>query len=214
SVNKYLASSKDKIPSRLRRLMRLVAEVVPRCATTSRKLALHILTTQQNKTQCRFHDIKRNTKAAKEVDKPGDIVGVAFSKSKLPIVGILDCGCDENAALWELFWFKTWSITSLNPGIQTFDRMRNDAGDVLNARQRGFFSQAYTLGSMLNIDDVYTDDPLVPFGSNEYYDRIREIQAHRAIFMLNATLPVNSGFQYVLAKKAKDGDAHMTQPDQ
>ena len=86
--------------------MRIVAEVVPRCATTSRALALHILTTQNGNKQCRFHDMKRGTKGAKEVDRPDFIVGVAYSKPMgraEPVQGFFHCGCDEDAALWDFF---------------------------------------------------------------------------------------------------------------
>ncbi|KAJ7787751.1 hypothetical protein B0H14DRAFT_2395218, partial [Mycena olivaceomarginata] len=213
AVNNFLANptrKANKIPPTLRRLMRLVAEVVPRCATTSKQLALHILTTQQGNIQCRFHEIKRGTKGAKECDGPGAIVGVAYSKAVVPTQnGFLHCGCDEQAALWEFFWFKTWTVTSTNPKIKGFDRMGRDANDVLTARQRAFFSHAYTAGTLLQIDDIYSADP--PYGSEEHFTRLRRTQLERMLFTLNQSLPEDSEWEYALAKKNKlvDGDVPL-----
>lgn len=217
AVDKFLNHPKRKsnrIPSQLRRLMRMVAEVVPRCATTSKELALHILTTQRGKMSCRFHDIKRGTKGAKEVDRLGCIVGVAYTKftgSAEPTAGFLHCGCDENAALWEFFWFKTWTIASQNPNIKSFEGMRPEANDVLNARQRAFFSQAYVVGTLLHIDDIYSANPA--FGTDEYFVNLRMIQVNRMIYMLNQSLPKDSNWDYVVAKKDKtdgNGDVPMS----
>ncbi|KAF8136016.1 hypothetical protein K438DRAFT_1786638 [Mycena galopus ATCC 62051] len=206
AVDNFLKDPKrkaNKVPPRLRRLMRMVAEVVPRCATASKELALHILTTQQGKIHCRFHDLKRGTKGAKEFDVPGLIVGVPYRKDLVPTEkGFLHCGCDEKAALWEFFWFKTWTITSANPKIQGFERMRADASDVLSARQRAFFSQAFSAGTFLEIDDMYSFDP--PYDSLEWFTRLRRLQADRMIFILNQSLPDDSEWEYALAKKTKD----------
>lgn len=197
--------------------MQLVPEVFPRCATDSRELALHILTTQQGKMQCRFHDVKRNTKGAKEADKLGFVVGVAYTKTLVPPPqGFMDCGCDENAALWEFMWFKTWNIVSKNPQVPTVDKMRPDANDVLSARQRAFFVQAYNLGTLLDVDDMYTVDPL--FASDKHYEQLRTTQVHRMIFLMNQSLPKDSNWEYVLAKRTGtavdkeegDGDVSMT----
>ncbi|KAF8166340.1 hypothetical protein K438DRAFT_1617060, partial [Mycena galopus ATCC 62051] len=199
------ARKTKKIPPKLRRLMRLVAEVVPRCVTTSKQLALHILTTQQGKIHCRFHDLKRGTKGAKESDGPGAIVGVAYSKAVVPTQdGFLHCGCDEQAALWEFFWFKTWTVTSTHPKIKGFDRLGPDANDVLTARQRAFFSQAYSAGTLLQIDDMYSADP--PYGSEEQFIHLRMIQLERMLFTLNQSLPEDSKWEYALAKKTKNVD--------
>ncbi|KAJ7363738.1 hypothetical protein DFH08DRAFT_681680, partial [Mycena albidolilacea] len=124
----------NKIPPMLRQLMRLVAEVAPHCATTSKQLALHILTTQQGKTHCCFHNIKCGTKGEKESDGPVAIVRVVYSKAVVPTQnGFLHCGCDEQAALWEFFWFKTWTMISTNPKIKGFDRMGRDTNNVLTS---------------------------------------------------------------------------------
>ncbi|KAJ7758583.1 hypothetical protein B0H14DRAFT_2404403, partial [Mycena olivaceomarginata] len=204
----------NKIPPRLRRLMRMVAEVVPRCATSSKELALHILTTQQGLIHCRFHELKRGTKGAKDFDSPALIVGVPYSKNMVPAdQGFLHCGCDENAALWELFWFKTWTVTSANPRIPGFQRMRADASDVLNTRQCAFFSQAFVAGSLLEIKDMYSEDPA--HDSVEWLTHLRRLQADRMIFVLNQSLPHDSKWEYALAKTnkdEKDGDGDVVMP--
>ncbi|KAJ7871228.1 hypothetical protein B0H14DRAFT_3439677 [Mycena olivaceomarginata] len=174
----------NRIPPKLRRLMRLVAEVVPRCATTSKELALHILTTQQGKIHCRFHEIKPYSKAAVPAGS-----------------GFLHCGCDEQAALWELFWFKTWTVASRNPKYTGFDRMGRDANDVLTARQRAFFSQAYSTGTLLQINDMYS----ATYDSVDHMTRLRRVQLERMLFTLNQSLPEDSEWEYALAKKTKIG---------
>ncbi|KAF8146248.1 hypothetical protein K438DRAFT_1991010 [Mycena galopus ATCC 62051] len=206
AVDNFLKDPKhkaNKIPLRLRRLMRMVAEAVPRCATASKELALHILTTQQGKTNCRFHDLKRSTKGAKGSDGPGLIVGVAYGKDAVPTEdGFFHCGCDEKAALWEFFWFKTWTVQSANPKIKGVDRMRGDASDVLSVRQHAFFSQAFTAATFLEISDMYSIDP--PSDSLEHFTRLRRLQVDRTIFVLNQSLPEDCQWEYALAKKTKE----------
>jgi hypothetical protein len=182
--------------------MRLVAEVVPRCATTSKELALHILTTQQGKIHCRFHEIKRGTKSAKAWDQANVFVGVAYSKAAVPAgSGFLHCSCNEQAALWGLFWFKTWTVASRNPKYTGFDRMGRDANNVLTARQRAFFSQAYSTGTLLQINDMYS----TTYDSMDHMTHLRRVQLEWMLFTLNQSLPEDSEWEYALAKKTKIG---------
>jgi hypothetical protein len=122
---------------------------------------------------------------------PLPLWGAAYGKAVVPTQnGFLHCGCDEQAALWEFFWFKTWTVTSTNPKIKGFNRMGRDANDVLTARQRAFFSQAYSAGTLLKIDDIYSADP--PYGSEEHFTYLRRIQLERMLFTLNQSLPEDS----------------------
>ncbi|KAJ7802125.1 hypothetical protein B0H14DRAFT_2614637 [Mycena olivaceomarginata] len=97
---------KYRIPSETRRLLRKIPALASQCATSSKELALHVLTTKEGKTQCRFHDEKRSTQLAKQVDGPTG--GKKIQKQD----GFLHCGCAEKEALWEFLWFKTWSAFS------------------------------------------------------------------------------------------------------
>ncbi|KAJ7788239.1 hypothetical protein B0H14DRAFT_2628494 [Mycena olivaceomarginata] len=179
-------SKANRIPPKLRWLMRLVAEVVPRCATTSKELALHILTTQQGKIHCRFHEIKRGTKSAKAWDQADVFVGVAYSKAAVPSgSGFLHCGCDEQAAL--------------NPKYTGFNRMGRDANNVLTAPQQAFFSQAYSTETLLQINDMYS----ATYDSVGHMTHLRRVQLEWMLFILNQSLPEDSEWEYALAKKTK-----------
>ncbi|KAJ7829975.1 hypothetical protein B0H14DRAFT_2593611 [Mycena olivaceomarginata] len=166
---------KHRIPSDTRRLLRKIPALVSQCATSSKELALHVLTTKDGKTQCRFHDKKRSMQLAKQVDGPIGgkkfiIIGVAYTKVDGKRIqkqaGFLHCGCAEKEALWEFLWFKTWS--------------------------------AFSAGTLLDINDFYTTEH--EFGSNGYEARLRRIQVDRIIGTLNR-LEGNTDEEYVLAKK-------------
>ncbi|KAJ7274271.1 hypothetical protein B0H12DRAFT_1066399 [Mycena haematopus] len=165
-------------PANVRRILRKVSEVGPRCATSTKELALHVL-----KGQCRFHEEKRGTKTAQQVDgfteSKYDIVGVAYKKDAIPkdkAHRYMDCGCDLNTALLDFLWFKTWTVKSANP---TFKQSETVKGDILEPRHRAFFAQAYCVGTLLNIDDLYSVNP--PYGTPEYTAKMRKLQVDRII---------------------------------
>ncbi|KAJ7367065.1 hypothetical protein DFH08DRAFT_678792, partial [Mycena albidolilacea] len=193
-----------RIPSDTRRLLRKIPGLAPQCATSSKELALHVLTTKDGRSQCRFHDEKRSTQLAKQVDGPTAgkkfiIVGVAYAKVDGKRIqkqdGFLHCGCTEKEALWEFLWFKTWAVKSANPKITEKESMGSDA---LIARHRAFFAQGFSAGTLLDIDDFYTTEH--EFGSHGYEARLRRIQVDRIIGTLNG-LEGNADEVYVLAKK-------------
>ncbi|KAJ6453608.1 hypothetical protein C8R45DRAFT_788301, partial [Mycena sanguinolenta] len=171
-----------------RRLVRKVCEVAPRCATSTRELAIYSLNDANQRTCCRFHDRKRTTQQAKNVDGVTHskylVEGVAYEKlgkpkkgeTKKSRPGFLDCGCDKESALFEFMWFKTWKVTSANPTVATAEGMGND---VMNPRHRAFFKQAYFSATKLTLDDLYSVNPA--FGTPEYDARLRGVQAQRVI---------------------------------
>ncbi|KAJ7873852.1 hypothetical protein B0H14DRAFT_2343925, partial [Mycena olivaceomarginata] len=95
--------------------------------------------------------------------------------------GFLDCGCDEDAALFDFMWFKTWKVKSTNPKFLVEEGMKND---VFSARHRAFFSQAFSSGTCLQIEDFFSTDPA--WGTPEYEIRLRSIQVERIMAQLNA----------------------------
>ncbi|KAK7030571.1 hypothetical protein R3P38DRAFT_2774891 [Favolaschia claudopus] len=201
-IVKYLAvkPGEYQIPADIRRLLRKIPELARQCATSSRALALHILTT--GKTQCRFHEEKRSTLAAKEVDGPTKIVGVAYAKVDGKRIekqeGIMHCGCSETEALWEFMWFKTWTVKSAHQKITREETMGTD---TLLSRHRAFFAQAYTVGTLLDINDYYL--PGLAPGTPEYDSALRWKQVGRIIGVLNRMGGTAQG-ELVLARKEID----------
>ncbi|KAJ7799354.1 hypothetical protein B0H14DRAFT_3491653 [Mycena olivaceomarginata] len=189
-----------------RRLLRKVAELLPACATMLRRTTKHILSDIDDFTHCRFHDQKRTTVQAKQVDgwtsSKFAVDGVALvalekSKEKKPKKkgdksngpsgrapmrqGFLDCGCDKDAALFDFMWFKTWKVKSTNPNFLVEEGMKND---VFSARHRAFFTQGYSSGTCLQIEDFFSTNPA--WGTPEYEIRLRSIQVERIMTQLNA----------------------------
>ncbi|KAK7016271.1 hypothetical protein R3P38DRAFT_2785982 [Favolaschia claudopus] len=194
------SQKKYTIPATWRRLMRKVAEVAPESAYLSKALALHVLTTNAGQTKCRFHDSKRTTQGAQLVDGPAlkgfFVVGVPYGPgAKKPESGFLDCGCYEKDALSEFLWFKTWTIKSANSKIEKEEGMKND---VLGARHRAFVNRALTIGTLLDIDDMYTTQ--FAWGTPEYNARLRRIQVDRMIGELNMYEGSGAKEVYVLSK--------------
>ncbi|KAF8193244.1 hypothetical protein K438DRAFT_1761947 [Mycena galopus ATCC 62051] len=206
-IVKFLQSSKKYvIPADIRRLLRKIPELAPECATSTMKLAYHILTTKGGITQCRFHEEKRGTVLASQVDGPTTgkymIVGVAHAKEKAnkKKEGFFHCGCSEKEALLDFLWFKTWKVKSAHEKITDPESMKSD---VFVPRHRAFFAQAYSIRTLLNLDDFYTTEHA--FDSPGYDARLRMIQVERMIGVLNA-LEGDPEEQYVLEKKPYSGD--------
>ncbi|KAJ6542683.1 hypothetical protein B0H19DRAFT_957428 [Mycena capillaripes] len=192
-IEKYLNNTKRKeytIPAGTRRLLRKIPGLAPQCATSTKKLALHVLTTSNGKTQCRQLDGHTGGKYI--------VVGVAYDPKAKPEEGFLGCGCNEKEALLEFIWFKTWTVKSGNARITEAEGMKND---VFIARHRAFFAQAYSIGTLLDVDDLYSTDH--PVGSPEYEARLRRLQVDRMIGVLN-TLEGDPDKEYVLAKRVKE----------
>ncbi|KAJ7870815.1 hypothetical protein B0H14DRAFT_2571133 [Mycena olivaceomarginata] len=179
-----------------RRLLRKVAEILPTCATMSRMTTKHILSDINNFTHCRFHEEKRTTVQAKQVDGwtsskfvVDGVALVAFEKQKQKKgkkggksrLGFLDCGCDEDVVLSDFMWFKTWKVKSTNPKFPVEESMKNN---VFSACHRAFFSQAFSSGTCLQIEDFFSTDPA--WGTPEYETCLRSIQVERIMAQLNA----------------------------
>jgi hypothetical protein len=67
--------------------------------------------------------------------------------------GILHCGCCEDEALLDFWWFKTGEITSAFSGVT-----EGWLTDVLAPRPRALLSKSFCGISGLTIDDLYTTD--------------------------------------------------------
>jgi hypothetical protein len=138
----------------------------------------HILSNIDNFTHCWFHEEKRTTVKAKQVDgwmsskfMVDGVALVAFKKQKQKKpkkkegpdewpagrLGFLDCGCDKDTALSDFMWFKTWKVKSTNPNFPVEEGMKNN---VFSARHHAFFSQAFSSQTCLQIEDFFSTDPV------------------------------------------------------
>ncbi|KAF8204138.1 hypothetical protein K438DRAFT_1819146 [Mycena galopus ATCC 62051] len=158
----------------------------------SRKVTKHLLTDMDKFTRCRFHERKRTTIEAKQMDGYTEskfaVEGVALpslKKSERP--GFLDCGCDEDAAFMEFIWFKTWTVKSKKPGWPMVEDMKSD---VFGARHRAFFTQAFCAATGLTTEDYFSVDPA--WGTPEYDTRLRLIQTKRMVEGLNSRLQLSA----------------------
>ncbi|KAG5633507.1 hypothetical protein H0H81_007238 [Sphagnurus paluster] len=89
-----------QLPPGLRKMIREVRGVAPNAATTTRELALHILTSSHLNTKCLHHGFDRRAKPSSTV------IGNQSDPATLA-AGLLNCGCNEEDALWDFFFWKT-----------------------------------------------------------------------------------------------------------
>jgi hypothetical protein len=146
------------------------------------------MTTRDNSI-CRYHQKYR---AHKQVDgyKGNYVVkGVSFTKTisrkgnvTEPKAGHLHCGCAVDDVLMEFFFWKTWTARSRRPDFQVEESLRDE---VIPARLRTFFIQAFQRATCLTLDDLYSAD----YGTPQYEARIRLKQAARTLQIVNLREP-------------------------
>jgi hypothetical protein len=150
------------IPDSIRRDIRMCDELLPEAATTTRKLALHILTSNRDNLQCLYHSGggKEYRLEGEEEGRPHQVTSIFAQAVKneekgdgvQPEPGLMHCGCDIETALWDFFFFKTWTVSTRDKthceGMMNVTRFK--------PRDREFVVQGYTLATGLHIDDIYT----------------------------------------------------------
>jgi hypothetical protein len=106
--------------------------------------------------------LKHGTKEKPEAKEPKFwVTGVAFNRKiadrgNPPIImppGILHCGCLEDDALLDFWWFKIGKITSPFNGMT-----EGWLTDALEPRPCAFMAKLFHEMSGLNIDDLYSVD--------------------------------------------------------
>ncbi|EDR00531.1 uncharacterized protein LACBIDRAFT_334035 [Laccaria bicolor S238N-H82] len=183
AINLFLMKG-EQINSTMQRMIREVPELAPEAGTTSRSLSQHILERYWTK-----RDFAK-------VDGPFQIEGVGYSKNYKGRVktgdseeGHIDCGCSEDLALFELFWWKTWSIGSSHQNLMTF--RENLKTDTIPPRLRAFFAAAYQEVSLLTLDDLFA----IQWGEEGYENRLHTLQVMRKVTMLRSQGVEIPGFQ-------------------
>ncbi|KAF8874485.1 hypothetical protein BD779DRAFT_1754494 [Infundibulicybe gibba] len=199
AISNFLESNgREEIPPGLRRQIREIQELLPQAATTSRKLAYSIFRTAQKNSICRYHQKYRAHKQRDGFNNESGstylIRGPAYAKKLggIPHADHMHCGCSIEVALMEFFFWKTWTIRSTHPSFDIIESMREE---VLLARPRAFFVQAYKTATGLCLEDLYGAD----YGTMKYFERLGERQARGLVNKLNATRQHN-GMKWALVK--------------
>lgn len=185
-------------------MIREIPELAPEAGTTSRSLSRHIL--ERDFIICRHHGRYRTKRDFAKVDSPFQLEGVGYSKNYKGRAktgnseeGHIDCGCSEDLALLELFWWKTWSIGSSRRNLVTF--RENLKADTIPPRLRAFFAEAYQEVSSLTLDDLFA----IRWGEEGYENRLHMLQVVRKVKMLQSQGVEIPGFQLTLEGSGTSG---------
>ncbi|KAJ7065150.1 hypothetical protein B0H15DRAFT_958524 [Mycena belliarum] len=151
-------SNGTNIPFDLRRLMKLVPEFLPRCASISREVTLHILTNRAKKNPCVFHTLKTSGRKAVS-DGNGKFVvnGVPYGKGTAEgnfSKGALSCGCQIDEALLDFMLYKLAEARSYHPSLTAVEDL---GGDPFHPRPRTFLSQVF-LQTGLTINHLFVGE--------------------------------------------------------
>ncbi|KAJ6507196.1 hypothetical protein C8R47DRAFT_1100579, partial [Mycena vitilis] len=98
------------------------------------------------------------------------------------IAGTITCGCSLEYALWDLFIWKTMTVSSTNPDV--LPKTEYLGTNMLTPRHRALFIQAYSSGTTLTLDDMYTGEN-VTFGTDQYLYRLHLLKLHRELEAVN-----------------------------
>lgn len=169
----FLADPEDpanEIRPGLRVYFREISEFLPESSYITKELALHCLTTRYYNTFCIYHCYhdKRGTINDENPPASHQLTGVPWVRDAnpknrpagTPLITrdpkVLHCGCYEDDALWDFFWWKTGILGS--PASETKENWKSTR---LEPRARGFMVQFVQNMTCLEIDDIYseTTDP-------------------------------------------------------
>jgi hypothetical protein len=167
AINLYLQENKG-IDFGIRRMARFDSEFLPEAATTSRKLALHFLTTREDNIMCGYHAFKNKSSGARDGwGKPGMKVRGVPGKRKLGTAGqhptkglqVGNCGCMIQDILLEFALSKLISISGFVNGHKQSEMMSSH--DYMEPRIRSFAFRAILLMVPdLSLNDFYTHGDL------------------------------------------------------
>ncbi|KAG6810151.1 hypothetical protein H0H92_013091 [Tricholoma furcatifolium] len=149
------------IDHRLRKLIRENQEFMPHVANKTRRLALELLTSNRNNIICHYHHM--HEKGGEVVDGEGKYMlnGVPFprkvNQTKSDRIerpeGHLHCGCKEDVALMDFYFWKTWSLSGeLSNGTEVTELLKDQ---MLEPRVRAFVVEQFEHWTGLTVNDIY-----------------------------------------------------------
>ncbi|KAL0947179.1 hypothetical protein HGRIS_013303 [Hohenbuehelia grisea] len=181
------------IPDALRTLMRDVWDLTPEVATTSRKLASHVLTTAWGNLACPFHHVHRTDKKF-DGPNPGQknvIEGIGYKRNfgtqktrVTPPKGFWHCGCREDLALISFFFHKTWIANPTRPNFIWEESMNLHD---MKPRTRLYVVQNTLKLHLLTLDDLYTNG-VEKFDNRSYSDSKNPFNGQCSVFSIPSWL--------------------------
>ncbi|KAG6827543.1 hypothetical protein H0H92_011350 [Tricholoma furcatifolium] len=150
------------IDPRLRKIIRENASFMPIAATKNRQLALHILTSNRGNVMCVWHHFVEKTGYTMDgqgkhvrlrgIPRPRKVNHVISDGVKRP-KGYCHCGCSEEVALLDFYFWKTWTISGKLPGGERITETMMDP--ILQPRIRSFVLDQFWIWTGLTVDDLY-----------------------------------------------------------
>ncbi|KAH9477984.1 hypothetical protein JR316_0010217 [Psilocybe cubensis] len=155
SIQEFLETG--KLPSlkvKHRKALRMLQFMHPELCITHRQVALGIHMTSHLNLVCRYHE---RSSMVKKCDNETHIAGVAYRAdySAAPQEGHMNCGCLIDDVLLDFYFWKTLSIRSTNPKLQSVEETMKT--DVFPPRIRAFVIKLFTSATMLTASDIYND---------------------------------------------------------
>jgi hypothetical protein len=135
---------------------------LPETATTNREIALTCLTSNRKNKICIYHHHVKPNKNDEDDDMNSKfkVTGMPYPRTVAKTQadhspsgqqpGQFHCGCSEEMALWDFYFWKTMTATEggVVEGLTSAHR--------IEPRIRLFFTQRYMMDTTLTIEDVYT----------------------------------------------------------
>jgi hypothetical protein len=186
AVKRYLEEpDRITIPYKWRRLIREIQEVCPKAANTTRQLALHCLETNRGNRICPYHGEKDKGGTLCDITttekSPHRVTGTPFerqvnnkrlNKTYERRKHILDCGCTEDDALLDFYWWK--QITVISPSTKVEEGWKEQR---LDPRARSFMKSEWEYISGLTVNDIYTNGKSqLQFEATRYARQIKLLQ--------------------------------------
>ena len=210
AINLYLQENK-RIDSGIRRMARLDPEFLPEAATTSRKLALHFLTSREGNIMCGYHAFKNKASFIRDGwGKPGMKVRgvpgrrkVGTSERQLrPHIakGLGSCGCTIQDILLEFALSKQISISGFVDGSRRSEMM--SFHDYMEPRIRSFAFQAI----LLMVPDISLNDFYTHGDTKNHKARVAKKRAHYWMKTMNDEASLEDGEHEVKSTELRESE--------
>ncbi|KAG6823601.1 hypothetical protein H0H92_009694 [Tricholoma furcatifolium] len=193
------------IDSTLRRFIRDNQEFMPNAASRSRKLAIQLLTNNCTNVMCVYHHLHDRDGAGQDGTGKYVLNGMPnprhINQSKAdgvePEPGFCHCGCTEENALFDFFFWKTWELSAQeDDGTVIRESLRDQ---VLTPRLRAFFIQAFKTWTGISVDDIYQGK----MSKKEYRIKLYEKQMNYFIKQLNRLVKEDGERYYYAVEELK-----------
>jgi hypothetical protein len=173
AIKKFLAEGKSIDPS-IRRMARIDPTYLPEAASTSRKVAIHFLTSNDGNTQCGYHAFKNKSTFVRDGwGKEGIQIRGVPGKKKVsagkkksdetkktvrPAKGLGNCGCRLEDILLEFILSKRLKIRGMIGGSKV-EEMMMGTQDYQEPRDRSFTFEAIRgLAPCFTLNDFFKHD--------------------------------------------------------